>query len=464
MNEKLFRAWYAAVHPGKKGMEISPFLDQYPEADRLLSQALARKKGADWILDQMKEAGTLVPLPPVEPNVVSPVEPSSDDPKTPKKGLSRTWIVIIIAVLAVILLAVGYFIFAQPSFAEPAPTYELAPTYEPALDFATQTPGESLDLAPASPSVRSPDQDFWSKLRQTTVPEFSPGNLGGQLNAKTAVGLFLLLMLTLEAVGEGKIRKKGQNGALFFTIVALMAGWLTMPTLIIIAGGKTVGWFIVGVVFLAILWALTVSTIKSQNDLSPTVVAVAIFTTSLFYFGKLVVITAIGAFFGLVWPAWVGVTSLGGVLTLLMTGRASAAILTVVIVLFGALTIYLASIEVGKKHGHWSALMIGAAIILIFFLTNWGGNSAVAWLMNTQNPSVTVIVVLKILVPVLAWLISLVSSIGIGVAMGDVEVGRSENRQTLGLERTGTFIQNIADFMILGTIIPLFLGVIIVLF
>lgn len=162
MNEKLFRAWYAAVHPGKKGMELSPFLDQYPEADRLLSQALARKKGADWILDQMKEAGTLVPLPPVESDVVLPVfdrqkpnilqklglmKPSSDDPETPKKGLSRTWGIVLV-VIAVILLAVGYFIFAQPSFAEPAPTYELAPTYEPALEFAPQTQEESLTRKP----------------------------------------------------------------------------------------------------------------------------------------------------------------------------------------------------------------------------------------------------------------------------------------------------------------------------
>lgn len=153
MDTKLFREWYSEVHPGKAGMELFPFLDQYPEADKLLSQALARKKGADWILDQMKEAGTLVPLPPVVPDVVSPMKPSLGDPETPKKGLSRTWIIVIIAVLAVILLTVGYFMFgrsgsssidfeSQPSFSEPAPTYE------PALDFAPQTPEESLTRKP----------------------------------------------------------------------------------------------------------------------------------------------------------------------------------------------------------------------------------------------------------------------------------------------------------------------------
>jgi hypothetical protein len=98
-----------------------------------------------------------------------------------------------------------------------------------------------------------------------------------------------------------------------------------------------------------------------------------------------------------------------------------------------------------------------------FYLANWGLNSGVNYLVNTQNLSVTVTVVLKVLVPILSWVVSLLISVGIGVALGDVEVGRQENRQNIGLQKTGTFVQNIADFGILGTIIPLFLGVIIVL-
>jgi len=375
------------------------------------------------------------------------------------------------AITLIVLVLIGYFVFSNGGGVATPYDFASEPTFtspdlgtDPALGFAPQIPEENLGLDSISPTLSSPDQDFWSQLHLSQVPELSPGNLEWLLNAKTAVGIFLLLMISLEALGEGKIRKKGQNGAFFFTIVALMAGWLTMPTLIAIAAAKTIGWFVVGVLFLGVLWALTYSTIKSQNDLTPITVALAVFTASLFYVGKLVVITTIGALFGLVWPAWIGVTTLGGVLTLLMSGRASASILTVVIVLFGALVIYLASKEVGKKHGHWSAMMVGAAIIIIFFLSNWGLNSLIAYLVRTQNLTLMVTVVLKVIAPILAWLTSLISAIGFGVAMGDVEVGRSENRQTLGLEKTGTFIQNIADFAILGTIIPLFLGVIIVLF
>lgn len=395
---------------------------------------------------------------------------------TEKTSRKKVWLIGGGTLALVTLALIGYFMFAgggstqnQYDFSDPNYTFvdPSIPTGPTSLEFATQTPSEGVVpnlLVVPQPAPVDPDVSFWSSLKHLGVPELSPGNMGGQLTANTAVGLFLLLMLTLESFGEGKIRKKGQNGALFFTIVALLTGWFTMPILVLMSSGVSAGWFMIWSIVLGVLWAMTASTILSQNDLSPTTVALAIFTASLFYYGKLVIIAAIGVLFGAVWPVWVGVTTVGGAVTLLMSGRASLAILTIVIDLLGVLVIYLASIEVGKKHGHWSALMVGAAIITIFALSNWGLNSLILYLVTTQNLSITATVIFKVIAPILSWLFSLVGAIGFGVALGDVEVGRAENRQTLGLEKTGTFIQNIADFLILGTIIPLFLGVIVVLF
>jgi hypothetical protein len=116
--------------------------------------------------------------------------------------------------------------------------------------------------------------------------------------------------------------------------------------------------------------------------------------------------------------------------------------------------------EVGKKHGTWAALIISLSILALFALLNWGLGVGVNYLV-AQGITQTMSVVLNVLAPILAWLGSLVLSIAIGVGLGDTEIGRTENKQRLGLEKSGTFLQNIADFLILGTLIPLIFGVII---
>jgi hypothetical protein len=377
------------------------------------------------------------------------------EPGPQEKSSKKKWILLAAGVALVLVL--GAVLFAAFGGSQPSYHYSDSSTPTGVTALPTTDPGLLQDPLPSA------DQSFWSGLRNIKVPELSPGNLEGQLNATTAVGLFLMVALTLWAIGEGGVRKKGQNGAMFFSAVALLAGWLTMPILTIISI-QSLGWFILGLLFVTTLWVLTASTIWSQNDLSPITVALAIFTASMFYYGKLTIITSIGALFGVAWGAWTGVTSMGGIITLLMTGRADAAFLSILIIVLGLLVIYMASVEVGKKHGPWSALVIGVIIIIVFYLSSWGLSSLAQWLINTQDPSIIITVVIKVLVPVLSWVASLLLAVGIGVALGDVEVGRSENKQRIGLERTGTFVQNIADFGILGTIIPLFLGVIIVLF
>lgn len=172
-------------------------MGDYANADKVLTMATKRGWSAKQMLSLLKNQGVftagieavmdqsstpeLTPLParrivrPVSPVFDPPsreasadepaqkpsilqklglMKPSSDDHGTPKKGLSRTWGIVVIVVVAFVLMAVGYFMFAgnsgsgsydfsaQPSFAEPAPTYE------PALEFAPQTPEESLTRQP----------------------------------------------------------------------------------------------------------------------------------------------------------------------------------------------------------------------------------------------------------------------------------------------------------------------------
>jgi hypothetical protein len=450
MNEREFYRWlraYSGVSSQEQALELKAEFAGCPEADEIISQAIAEKLSLSEVepLLWQEESEPAEPATASKSSIFSKMTGAWKN--KPKMRMSWKPIAIGAGALIIVVLAIFAFsYFGGQGSANPDIIYN-EPSKAPAND---------------APAITN-DQDFWSVLAQTEVPELSPGNLNGKLNAKTAVGIVLMLVLTLWAIGEGAVRKKGQNGALFFSIVALCAGWLTMPILVAISDVQTVGWFFVWSVFLAILWALSISTTKSQNDLSPITVALALFTASLFYIGKLSIIKAIGALFGLTWVAWTHVTSLGGVVTLLMTGRGADSLLTVLILILSLCVIFLASKEVGKKHGHWAAMLIGSIIVIAFYLANWGLNSGVNYLVNTQNLSVTVTVVLKVLVPILSWVVSLLISVGIGVALGDVEVGRQENRQNIGLQKTGTFVQNIADFGILGTIIPLFLGVIIVL-
>lgn len=130
---------------------------------------------------EIEEETPLQPLPSKKPSFMDRFrsgKPSSEGSEAPKKGLSRTWGIVIMVVLAVIFLAVGYFMFgrggsssydfsAQPGFAEPAPTYD------PALGFATQTP-EQLAPQEAMPVLENPTPlDFvstpWLKSLQILI-------------------------------------------------------------------------------------------------------------------------------------------------------------------------------------------------------------------------------------------------------------------------------------------------------
>lgn len=189
MDRSKFDGWVqAAGLDSKMSAAFYTSMSDYANADKVLTMATKRGWSAKQMLSLLKNQGVftagieavmdqssipeLTPLParrivrPVSPvfdrqkrNILHKLglmKPSSDDPETPKKGLSRTWVIVIIVVIAVILLAVGYFVFgrgnsfgsssfdfeSQPSFAEPAPTYE------PALEFAPQTPEESLTRQP----------------------------------------------------------------------------------------------------------------------------------------------------------------------------------------------------------------------------------------------------------------------------------------------------------------------------
>ncbi len=320
-------------------------------------------------------------------------------------------------------------------------------------------PGSGNQSFGGSPST---SQSVTASEISKKAPELSP-TLKKEWNEKDMVGVVLMLVLTGFAFGEGGVRKKGQSGAMFFSMVGVIAGWSTMPILVAISGMQTVGWQVVGLIVIAILWATAFSTIQSQNDLTPIIVALGLFTATLFYWGHMEVIPVIGALFGAKWTAWSGVTTFAGSLSYLMTHQSVKAYLTIFIFIFGGITIYLASKEVGKKHGSGSALIIGVAIIVVFILSQWGLTYGLTVLKAT-GLSKQAIFVFQLLVPILAWVISLLTSVGIGLAMGDVEVGRAENKQRAGIEKTGTFIQNIADFGILGTIVPLFLGVIMIFF
>ena len=124
---------------------VSPVFARPP---RGASMRPVRKPGAVVI----EEETPLQPLPTKKPSFMDRFRKEkapSDGSEAPKKGVSRTTGIVIMVVLAVVLLAVGYFMFGsrggssydfsydmngQPIASEPAPTYD------PALGFATQTP------------------------------------------------------------------------------------------------------------------------------------------------------------------------------------------------------------------------------------------------------------------------------------------------------------------------------------
>jgi hypothetical protein len=145
---------------------------------------------------------------------------------------------------------------------------------------------------PTSESEQN-DQSFWAGRLNKQAVERSPGNLNNQLSAQTTFGLVLMLILTIEAWGEGSIRRKSQQGASFFTLTGLLGGWTTMAILSWASKAVHPGWVLIGVVVVVYLWTNAASTIKSQSDLTPFLVTLAIFTTTLFYYGKFVFITTL---------------------------------------------------------------------------------------------------------------------------------------------------------------------------
>lgn len=382
---------------------------------------------------------------------------ASDSPGVSKKtplgqGLGNNKMLVWGGLGLVVIVVIGLVIFLASQGGSSA-------AYDTAM---FDSPSDGTPSARTS-AGQSSEMNFWSNLKSEQVPERSPGILGFQ-TATTAVGIVLMIVLSLWAWSEGSVRNNGQKGALFFSILSVITGWITLPILNFLAGTTVVGWFVVGFVLLAVLWALSASTIWSQTDKTPITITLALFVSSLFYSGKLTVISAIGTLFNLTWPAWTGITTMSGMITLLMTGRFLEATLTIFVLILSAVVIAFSIMEVGKKHGHTASITIGVIIIVLFLVSNWGLNSFVAWLIATQGLSVFVSVIFKVVAPILAWVISLFASVMIGVFMGDIQVGFTENRQNLGIQKSGGYLQNIADFAILGTVIPLILGVIIVFF
>lgn len=338
------------------------------------------------------------------------------------------------------------------------PTEEVSPQSTPQNNNLGGNDG-SLGTSQADQT----DEDFWASLGSSEVPERSPGILGYQ-TATTGVGIFLMLVLSLWAFFEGKIRNNGQEKALAFSILAIFTGWVTFPVLNLLSEIKVFGWFLVVFAALLVPWSLVTAVIWLQKDKTPITISLAIFTGVLFYAGSLPIISTLGTMFDATWPAWSGVTSVAGMFTLLMAGRFTEAALTLLILVLSILVVSLSVLEVGKKQGVAGSVTIGLIIIALFLGSNFGLNYLVSLLMTTYTLPVPVIVVLKIAAPILAWAFSLVVSILIGAGMGDMEVGFNENKIQVGIKKTGGFVQNIADFGILGTIIPLFLGVINTLF
>jgi len=514
MNEELFKKWVKAIGLTDKNLvqAFDDALKSSPNADGILKYAEKTTFPADKMLQLLSAQGvntgkideafkgtsgqaepTYTPVWAEAPSKAgkgssraernryrrSGQTPNRDEAKAEKEvteeaekpsgGGKKVLLVAVVAFVLLALAAGAFFMFsgtlsgsAYPSIDTSVyPTGETAdPTITPEISPSSITvdPNESESLS------EKKDRSFWSALVSKDVPELSPGNLNNQLSAKTAVGLILMVVLTLWSWGEGSIRRKSQQGANYFTILGLLAGWLTMPILVLITKASYPGWIMIGVMVVVWLWSNAASTVKSQSDLTPFLTALGLFTATLFYYGKLIFISTLGALFGATWAPWTGVTTVFGAFTLLFTGRGMEALLTILIIILGITVIVLASLEVGKKHGKGSAFFIALLILLVFGLGNWGLTAGVEYLVQAQNTSVIVTAVLNILAPILAWIFSLLAAVGIGVAMGDTEVGRTENRQVLGLQKTGTFLQNIADFGILGTLIPLFFGVIIILF
>jgi len=306
--------------------------------------------------------------------------------------------------------------------------------------------------------------DYWQSLSQVQPEQKSPGILG-YLTALTGFGIFLRLLLGVWGLLDANVRKKNQPAAMLVMCLSIAAGWLTLPILNFLASKPNeAGWFIVGALVLGVVWAIPVAMIWVQKDKTPLTVALSIFVSAVFYAGKMAIVPALGTYFGAIWPLWQGVYSLGGMFALIWGGRAAEAALTMFVYLGGLTVIFLSIQEVGKGKRMATALMTGGIVIGVFLLSSWGiGALFNSLLAGQMNPTVELVVLLAVLRPLLAWVISLVVSIGIGVARGDIEVGGiGENRASQGLALS-QYIQNVADFAFLGTVIPLFLGVIMVL-
>ena len=356
------------------------------------------------------------------------------------KGLLIGGVVLVIIVAVVILLSVsgggggGY---------QPSPEYPLV--------TETDNPG----------SQGTNTEEFWADLGQTQPDQRSPGALG-YMTALTGFGIFLRLMLTMFAMLDVKVRLKTQPGAFFFMLAGLAAGWLTLPIFNLIASSTSIGVQMLLFTLLGVLWGVTVIAIFAEKDRTAISAALALFGAALFYEGAFKALPVLGGFFGQQWPMWSGIYSVGGVLTLIWSGRTVHAALTLFVIALGIISIITAAQEVGKKKGMRASIMTGVIVVGVFILTNYLLGLGVSALLARQvSPSVEVKLVFEVLRPLLAWVLSFVISMVIGMLMGDIEVGFAENKGQSGMSGGSFSFQNIADFAFLATVVPLYLGVII---
>ncbi len=382
-----------------------------------------------------------------EPSPLEKIQEWLDDISWLPDILKNIWVAIIGTSAILILLIVLGLVFAFSRGAS-------APSVTTVIPNATPVPAvPASPLTPTGPEVKL-DADWWAEIASTSVIERSPMRLGhlDQLSMVAQVlGLALIALLFADAMP----RRKSQRSVVAVAVVALIAGVATVPLLNF--ASVNAGWTFLVSLFLMALWATPVAAVIMHNDNTALTVALALLALTLFDLGRFALPVGLAPIFGASWSEWEGVTGIGGWLQLIMALRFGEAALTTL--MFAAVigAIWLAASEVGKKYGGWvGGVVAGLIMLVVWWIFSWLLGQGVLWLANTQDLTQTTLVVLEVLRPILAWLLSMVVATIAGVALGDVEVEFRQNRIKLGLGGSaGGWAQTTADFAVLATIFAL---------
>jgi len=356
--------------------------------------------------------------------------------------------VLIGAIVLIVLLAIFVFAFMR-GMASPASTAAVAPN-------STAMPGvtPASSTTPIVPVVKL-DSDWWTQIKTAPVIERSPMRLG-HLDQYSMVVQILGLALIILMLADALPRRKSQRNVVLVAVLSLLAGLLTVP-LLNWAAFSTATTFVMWVV-LILLWSAPIYSVLMHHDNTALTVALALLALVIFDLGVFALPAGLAPIFGATWTPWQGVTGFGGWLQLIMAFRFGEVILTTILFTTMLVAIYLAANEVGKKYGGIiGGLVAGLIMLIVWWVLSWLLGKGVLWLANTQNLTATVLLVLEVLRPVLAWLLSMVVATVAGVAMGDMEVEFRQNKIKLGLGggAGGGWAQTTADFAVLATIFAL---------